>query len=253
MAQLTWHRWVRKAAEFANWAVGPLNIGLAALLTPSQTQLSNWPGWARETITWTQQNAVTLILGTSGVLIAAKVILRLTRDPAQLAAVKKVLDVFRGLVFQNVDGDPRHHHRVTLFRHNGRYLVQYCRSDHTTQKSKTKWFAPDDADRAEGIAGHVWSADSILTVTDLPDISCAVAPLTHVADYARRTYVSSEWAQRHRPKARSYVGIPVRVGGRLWGVVVLDSRGTNTIRQVGEDREPYVMMARIISGVLWEN
>lgn len=102
------------------------------------------------------------------------------------------------------------------------------RSGHTTRKSRTAFLAPDDADRAEGIAGQTWARNRILVVNELPDINKS-PPQGVLEDYARRTFVATEWLQGTRRHARSFCGIPVEVKGRPWGVIILDSRNPNVI------------------------
>jgi GAF domain-containing protein len=155
--------------------------------------------------------------------------------------VHYLLDRFQEHVFEKQVGTPLHYHRVTLFRHirlrrslcrwpwSG-WLVPVERSGHTTRKSRAAFLAPDDADRAEGIAGQTWAQKRVVIVEDLPDIS-GTPSLGLLEDYARKTWVSVEWLQNRSQHARSFCGIPVEVKGRLWGVIVLDSRSPDAIDQ----------------------
>ena len=151
-----------------------------------------------------------------------------------------LLDRFRDYVFEEESG-PLHHHRVTLFKYvrvrfcfrrwpwSG-WLVPIERSGHTTRRSRTTFLAPDDADRAEGIAGQTWAQNRVVPLAKLPDInenpSCDA-----LTEYARQTFVAEAWLQKQRQHAHSFCGIPVEVKGKLWGVIVLDSRNPEAIDQ----------------------
>jgi hypothetical protein len=147
--------------------------------------------------------------------------------------------------FAGIDGN-WHEHRVTLFQHRrlllwiwpwrrlwwpwgmGRgptsgWLVPVLRSGHTTQKSRTVFLAPDDAQHAEGVAGKTWATrNREIVVDNLPEPDPNVPG--SVVDYAKRTGVSEEWLLTQildgRQMARAFRAIPVEVGGRRWGVLL---------------------------------
>jgi hypothetical protein len=100
------------------------------------------------------------------------------------------------------------------------------RSGHTTRRRISIFLAPDDADRAEGIAGQTWAQNQVVLVSDLPSLEGNDVSQEIIQEYARRTWISEDFAHSRRPQARSFCGIPVEVKGKLWGVIVIDSRGT---------------------------
>lgn len=195
------------------------------------------------------------VIGFSAGVVAFKWLASMIGPPWIWKAIRGIIDEFRERAFASA-GDPVHHHRVTLFEHTqiwrfwrlwdvwitpwtwrrGRtpwsgWLLPVCRSGHTTQHCSTRFLAPDNADYAEGVAGQVWARNSQIVVNDLPLVD-ENTPDDVIADYASKTFVSSDWVKnrRTRPLPRCLCGVPIEVDGRIWGVLVLDSRGQNTIR-----------------------
>lgn len=158
--------------------------------------------------------------------------------PWMWESIHNMLDQLRECVFDGNTDSGLHCHRVTLFKHcsfcfrwrpkwgdnpcSG-WLVPVERSGHTTRKKITCFLAPDDADRAQGVAGVTWARRACVIVENLPDIQQNKTK-KKVADYVTKAYVCDEWLVIHQGNARSLYGIPVEVKSRLWGVIVLDSR-----------------------------
>ena len=165
----------------------------------------------------------------------------LLRDPALLSAVKAVLDQFRDGVFRELQGDDAHH-RVTLFKRRRFYLrgfdlanrgwpgsgwlVPVARSGHTAQRTNVRFLAPDDTDRAQGIAGRAWAAMSgTADVNELPSVSDEHGA---IGDYAERSNVTTKWVERRMPHSRALMGFRIENRtGEPWGVLVVDSRHPN--------------------------
>ncbi|HET9767111.1 MAG TPA: GAF domain-containing protein, partial [Thermoanaerobaculia bacterium] len=132
-------------------------------------------------------------------------------------------------------GQPRDLHRVTLFKrcgwrwarckwpHSG-WLLAVSRSGHTTQSSESAFRAPDTgpAERAEGFAGSTWRTDEIILKENLPDVSSDPTK-EQIEEYAKSTWCKVEYVKQRKPAARSYVGVPIHVKGRPWGVLIIDS------------------------------
>jgi transcriptional regulator with GAF, ATPase, and Fis domain len=70
----------------------------------------------------------------------------------------------------------------------------------------------------------------MVIVTGLPNLQDAPTEADFTR-YAQETWVSADWLKTEPPSARSFCGVPVEVNGRLWGVIVLDSRGDNAIKR----------------------
>jgi hypothetical protein len=87
--------------------------------------------------------------------------------------------------------------------------------------------APDDADRAEGVAGKVWQQDKVLVVIADKAIDSSAAD-GEIEAYANATNVTRQWVRSQlnagKVLAASFQGIPVEVKGQRWGVLLLDSR-----------------------------
>lgn len=148
--------------------------------------------------------------------------------------VEAILEDFRNKVFDDKDDDPLHHHRVTLFKKvtcsfrfrrwpfSG-WLIPVARSCHTTRRNASRFLAPDDADRAEGVAGNAWTRKKMFVVENLPDLS-QESPEFQFNDYAEKSRISVSSVKKGLPRARSLCGFPIRVAGAQWGVIVIDSR-----------------------------
>ena len=128
------------------------------------------------------------------------------------------------------------------------WLVPVERSGHTTRRSHTIFLAPDDADQAEGIAGQTWAQNRVVVVNGLSDVN--ENPSREVlAEYAQRTWIAETWVlQKQRQHARSFCGIPVEVKGKLWGVIVLDSRNPQAIDQNAD--KFYRLIGRVLGKLL---
>ena len=86
--------------------------------------------------------------------------------------------------------------------------------------------APDNPDRAEGVAGVTWATKRIIERYGLPD--CAIGQPAQIEKYSTEAFVSKGYVEQ-RLKAgkllpKALLGIPVTVKGKVWGCVILDSR-----------------------------
>ncbi len=183
-------------------------------------------------------------------------------QPWLWTTVHKLLTSFQRDIFQAElsRGDPMDLHRLTLFKRlrfrcwvckwpwSG-WLVPIERSGHTTQSTAAVFRAPDEAKRAEGVAGNTWRASVVIFRENLPDVSSAAAPPQDVADYARQTWTTPELVARRRPSARSYVGIPLDVNGKPWGVVVLDSTDA-ACKRSDADLRAYALLQAVLGKIL---
>ena len=134
--------------------------------------------------------------------------------------------------------EPPPHHRLTLFRANRKQmqLEMVARSAEATRGSTTCWrIHPDEQSQCEGVAGVAWYLDTMLVLPgagepDLPDVT-GNCDETTIENYARRTFVSAELIREHRWTARSFAAMTIRVDGKKWGVLVLDSVSTRGAQQ----------------------
>ena len=211
---------------------------------------------------WIQDRAWLFLIAIGIFIAAATAARRAVGPPWVWDAIHSNLDSFRDYAFPDQPGDMLHEHRVTLFKYvrwhwclrkwpwSG-WLVPVERSGHTTRRTNTAFRAPDDANDAEGVAGVTWASKSALPIHELPDLSGQPSS-EEVADYAKKTFVSQEWVEayikRGRMLARSFLGIPVEVGGKRWGVLVLDSK--REMRNSPRNLNLYTILSKFLSKLL---
>lgn len=160
-----------------------------------------------------------------------------------LGVVQALLTDYCDTVFSGKTG-PKDDHRVTLFAYRkfavwktlpwtwhrlpwSGWLVPIARSGHATQKVRARFLAPDQAVRAEGVAGMTWRNRSIVTLPNLPELT-QQSTSTDIDAYCQKTCISSKWA-KSRIEAGEFLpralrGLPVEVANELWGVAILDSK-----------------------------
>jgi hypothetical protein len=185
-------------------------------------------------------------------------------EPWIWGAIHHMVDSYRDYVFVDSKKDNLHHHRVTLFRYYhwwqypccmkipfGGRLIPVARSGHTTQKSNIAFLVPDDAEKAEWIAGKAWAVFGTIIVNDLPDLTKTASDAA-IQEYAAKTYCSVAWVKARiaqgRVMGRSFCGIPIRVNGKPWGVIIIDSRNPTSIMKSSEDF--YDLMGRSLGKLL---
>jgi len=217
---------------------------------------------------WTVDNAWWLIVALSLFGLILRGVTNSFGDPAIWASVRRILEKFRNEAFSGIEGDPLHHHRVTLYRKCWRWRIDYwrsrwwpwgsnrwpwsgwmvpvARSSRTTQRMKTVYLAPDDADRSEGIVGWVWQTNEV-RVIELPEVGQNPTP-EQLQAYADASMMPLGWVQDRAKKGAQFprvlCGIPVEVDNKLWGVIVLDSRRSNTINYKSRAWEAYTTFAQ---------
>lgn len=212
-----------------------------AFLRPIVASLQRW-AWI-----------VLVVAGPTAAL--AKIYSDAIAQPWVWKGVETILEEFRKHVFSEECADgPQHHHRATLFRHvqckfwvwpwrgvnpwGGKkwpcsgWLVPVARSGHTTQQTTVLFCAPDEADEAEGVAGLTWSKGGIIYVPDLPDLTSPNG--TDADEYIELTATPRKLLRKRvgssRKLPRALCGIPIFSNGSPWGVLVLDSRDPNGIK-----------------------
>lgn len=233
------------------WLSGLLLVAISASLKADPNRLM----FGEDILLRAQSNAsITLPLLT--ILVGALGLGRKMLGPPWLwETVHEALNVLRDHVFADRHGDPVHYHRATLFKHRrwgwwrrlwsfAGWLVPVERSGYTTLASSVIFRAPEnDPDRAEGVAGQAWSRNEVVAVAKLPDLARGTD--ADYQTYSSSTWVSVPWLRDKKPTARSLCGIPVEVGGKPWGVIVLDSRSPEPISE-----EEYGSIFQMFAGVL---
>lgn len=198
-------------------------------------------------------------------------------DPWLVEKLQFILDRYQDGAF-HIDSEqiaaPKDHNRVTLFRYQkgwfvrhwsakywywpwGKhspftsFLVPVLRSGHISKKTSIAFAVSDDSDKTEGVAGQAWACETALAVGGLPlmEVTTGVRAKTL---YAGRTSSDREmietYIKRNRHMPCSIVAIPVEKAGKLWGVLVLDSRNPEGVTEAAV--ENYRLTVALIGHLL---
>ena len=245
-----------------------LKRGLAGLVSVIglilRANVETWEPWHRgllatptEFIQSWAWIAITVAMALIWILEVAR---RMVGDPRTWAVVDVVLDELRDQLFEDSKDEPLHSHRVTLFKRVrwacrrgqcpwGGWLKPAARSGHTTQRSSIRFKAPDDSDRAEGIAGMAWGTRGKVYIRNLPSLSEDSSD-EDVRSYAKKSFMDLREVRKRkgRLKARSFCGCPVEVAGKVWGSIVVDSRNPEVEKSKFD--EHYRFTARVLGKTL---
>src|SRR5436190_7908923 len=191
--------------------MGTATALLAASLKADSAKVAVKWQFAGDALAWMNRYAWILLPSLLLAIGIAEVVQKRIGPPFVWETIHRVLDNVREDVFGS-DPDPvEQHHRVTLFKYvrwrfawplerkrppwSG-WLVPVERSGHTSRKTKVAFWAPDNGDLAEGVAGRTWAMKSrTLQVPSLPDLGTDRSDRAYSA-YAKATWVSIEWVRR---------------------------------------------------------
>jgi len=212
-----------------------LLLGLVDLGDP-KGQFGWWPdlkallGWLYEA----RFAAFSLLVCTQFVASALTWLLRHYKryDAKRL---KSVLDAIEITYFS--DPDPGlHHYRVTLFkvRHLswmpffGMWLGIVARSGQN-YPNKTTIFSIDPRKMANntGIAGECWRQKGNTIRRLLPDVRCENVDQSAVDGYHSTGFVTEAEFRRMNVHSRYFEATGIKVQGRLWGILVIDTTDEN--------------------------
>jgi hypothetical protein len=233
-----WASWYR-ALTGSQWVAGIALAVVGASLKADVAQVQAWVPWAAKPLQLSQAWAWLIIPCLTAYVGVAQLGRKMIGPPWVWDMIHSLLDDLQQHAFKGFPNDPLHYHRATLFRRipwrwcfrrwpwSG-WLAPIERSGHATRHSSVAFLAPDDADRAEGVAGQTWACQAVIRVHDLPDLAVN-GRKNAVKQYAKRTWVSEEWLEREQCRARSFCGIHVEIKGKPWGVIILDSRSPQEI------------------------
>jgi len=223
----------------AGYGVAILISGLAsACLKADPSNLQGFWAFFVSPLKWTQDRAWIILMVLAVYILVAEVVRKTMGPPWVWRAIHNLLDIIQEYAFRDHADAMLHDHRVTLFKYvkwrvcfrrwpwSG-WLLPVERSGHTTRSKVAIFRAPDDAAHAEGIAGAAWASRGAVPVLGLPDLEHDSTD-ENIRAYAEKTFVSEEWVKKYlaagKPLALSFVGVPVEVNGKRWGVIVLDSK-----------------------------
>ncbi len=151
------------------------------------------------------------------------------RDVSRVA-VKVILDQMREEYFSTEAGDEKYKHRATLFACEGpdsrsgvgKHLAIFARSGVHLDSPRTWPLDDNHPEGCRGVAGKIWYHN----ITDIKTAECAWPSddnLLEKARYAESLEITVAEAEKLNVKSRAFAGAPIVVGGRKWGVLLLDS------------------------------
>lgn len=235
--------------NLSQWVAGFVSAFVAASTKAKVSEVKEWSTFAATCLQVTQEWAWVLIPLLAAYLGLAQLLRQMIGSPWIWDMIHDLLDDLQEKAFTESNQAPLHHNRATLFKHR-RFRCVFCkwpwsgwlvpmeRSGHATRRSSVAFRAPDDADQAEGIAGQTWAHDRVLFLNNLPKIE-PTSNDKQLSRYAEKTWVTVNWMKKEQCKARSFCGIPVKVRGKPWGVIILDSREPAAI---SEEAVSYYML-----------
>ncbi len=229
---------------------GAVSVAVGAALKSDPSKYSQSFPILNDLLNTLQANAFITIPISTLALGLFQLVKQLLGPPVAWLTIDALLDDFRNKALPNC---PSHHlHRVTLFRHRTwafwslspknlfvkkwpwtGWLVPVERSGDVTQSPRVIFHAPkDDPKTAEGIAGHVWKTRECIYISELPDLAPDSSDKT-IKNYASKTKVSPEYLKKKLKEgkefARSFWGIHVECKGKIWGVIIIDSRNPTIV------------------------
>jgi len=258
MRRSGWWRFVRASCQVLQWLtyaalgmVGGAKLAAPSAAGPFQPLLAYLQG-----VSWWAMPVI--YISNVGFQAGSKAI----SPPWVWDTVRAVLDQLRVHAFKPAQGELMQSNRVTLFKYvrwrwslcewpwSG-WLVPVERSGYTTRRTDTAFLAPDDGDRAEGVAGRAWASGGVVSKSNLPSVT-ADSPVAEQQRYAEETYISLETLKRRlaakKSVALSLTAFPVEVKNRVWGVIVFDSRSKQPFPD--EAIENFRLVGRCLANVL---
>jgi hypothetical protein len=258
-----WKATLRNVCEYFILAAGGLIAGIA-LMSKQKGVLDDWPVPLQTMAAWLFENNWWIVLALAVLGAIAKIVKERLDQSWVWTAVQAIIDRIAKDTFGQTGS--AHHHRATLFRYRNYYwlpfpfrswswpwgkgrwpcsgwLVPVIRSGHTSQRTRTYFLAPDDADNAEGIAGQIWAGNKELALSTgtVPQVGANQIEMTAYAD---KTFVKGTWVNEEvshgKVLAASFRGLPIEGrAGKRWGVLLLDSRDPNAAMNATINIQPY--------------
>ena len=239
----------------------------AVFFAVSQLKLDDFQTWnpvVIEVIKWVKHYAPLCSITLVPAIALSTFAKRQVGEPWIWQAIQVILDNFQTYVFKGKNNNPQHEHRVTLF---ARYpwwhpycwacmpwydrLIPVARSGHATKNTTICFHVPDRGSKQSGVAGLAWYSNEVVLKTMLPELT-AKTEIEVLNDYADRTYVTVAFLQRRlregRCMPRSLCAIPIRVKGRPWGVIIIDSTEDKGVPS--DASAEYVLIGRAIEKLL---
>jgi hypothetical protein len=158
---------------------------------------------------------------------------------SQSVDVGKVEEALNNVVlrlFEAQDLD-NHHYRATLFRVRhvygvGRWLGAVARSGHTYRRLTTVFsIDPEKRENNTGFAGECWrqGGRTLISPTPLPDQRSGAVSAADRERYKTEGYLADVEYDKMSLHSRVFLATGVKVGGFVWGVLVIDSTDPNAL------------------------
>ncbi len=209
--------------------------------------------------------------------VLVSMLVRQQADPWVIEKLEFILNKYQEKIFKNSNA-AFDCNRVTLFRFEkglwfkkhwmdrkqkwwrpfktrrmyGNYLVPFMRSGHMALKTKTVFYIDsENSANTEGVAGEAWVTRKVRIMPDLPLLTPTTGK-TAKESYAKVTRSTvrflDKYLSENRQPPRSIVAMPVECNGKLWGVIVLDSR--DALGVTAESVEHYTLTLALIEQLL---
>lgn len=244
-------KWPKTLLELTIVFLAAIISAIAVLQKATDQDIAKWPEHLHFTMTWCREQGWWLIPMFTVMAAVIKLLKEWLERRWIWSVVASIVDRIASDAFK-ASTDPTHHNRATLFRHQslwfiwpwrtwywpwgkGRWpmsgwLVPVVRSGNTSRRTRAIFLAPDDADRAEGVAGAIWTSRQEVGKSFFREID-QNATARDMQLYANDTFVSLDEVQKRLSSGNaqpvSFRGLTIEVSGRPWGVLLLDSRKPN--------------------------
>lgn len=224
-----------------------LFFGIILNLSINQNQ---WPVLV-EFQNWLEPISKPLIAWLAFLIGFFKLVMRWVGAPEHWKTIQKILEHIQKEVFDGLpDGEFAEFHRVTLYRYQrfclftgwrgqfspwgdfnhpwSGWLVPVTRAG-PGKNPKTVFLAHSmEGKRFEGVAGATMLLQGgDLRIDRLPDATSS-ANDEKIRLYATETFVSESWLRKRiatrKPCSRSFYSMQIEIGGKAWGVLMIDSR-----------------------------
>jgi len=244
-------KWPKALLEATIVLLAVTIAAIAVIQKATDLDIAKWPQHLHFTLRWCREEGWWLIPMFTVVAALIKLLKEWLERQWVWSVVASIVDRIASDAFKT-STDPTHHNRATLFKHQslwfiwpwrkwywpwgrGRWpmsgwLVPVVRSGNTSRRTTAVFLAPDDADHAEGVAGVIWAKRREVAKSFSKELD-QNANGKDIQLYAAETFISEETVQHRLSSGNaqpvSFKGLTIEVGGRPWGVLLLDSRKPN--------------------------
>ncbi len=205
-------------------------VGFLALIQFCDPQGQQLPDWWTALLGWIHQRRFAFAV----ILLLAQAVLQVliwTANWLKSYDVKKLENILDNLVashFTNQDKSD-HIYRATLFKVRswpccGKWLGIVARSGTRYSRKRTVFSINPNTKRYNtGIAGECWRRDGQTVILEIPVPKGNSLAQGESDDYKKSGYLDGIELGLMNVKATVFMATGIRVGGKVWGILVLDS------------------------------